>query len=290
LHPSFLKINKPKGKTSFSCLKHLRKILNIKKIGFLGTLDPLATGLLIFAIGEATKLIPFLEGLDKTYEVNIHFGAVSNTYDADGDIEKVSVANKPSTEQIEKVLKENFLGEQEQIPPAFSAIHVEGQRAYDLARKGEKVKLKSRSVVFHNLKLLDYEWPIARILVHCSSGTYVRSFAHDLGQKLGCGGYVEELKRTKIGKFSVEDAVPLDENVEQFLIPPEKIFTDWQSINLSEQDYKILANGGRVFTSNKWGDEPILGIYKDKCAGVIEVKNSKLKFKKKFNILQPCKT
>ena len=281
----FLFIDKLKGETSFSCVSALRRILGVRKIGFLGTLDPLATGLLIFAVGEATKLISFLEGLDKTYEVSVRMGAVSNTYDAEGEIEEISGFDKPELSKIEKILKNDFLGEREQVPPAFSAIHIDGKRAYELARKGEKVEMKSRKVTFYGLKIVSYEWPLVRILVHCGSGTYVRSLAHDLGQKLGCGGYVEELRRTKVSNFSVEEAVELGDDVGEKMVPVEDMFPDWQRKELSDVDFGILANGGFVGDGLKMGENPGLAMYKGQCVGVLEVKEGKLKFKRKFNII-----
>lgn len=200
-------IDKPSGMTSFDVIRELRKKLGIRKMGHAGTLDPLATGLLIIALGSATKRINEFMNLPKEYEVLIEFGKVSNTYDADGEITEGTPC-EVSRADFEKVLKE-FLGSIQQMPPAYSAKKIKGERAYDLARKGMEVILEARPVVIHELEIVDWNLPLVRLRVACSKGTYIRSLAHDLGQKLGCGGYVKELRRTKIGEYSVEKAQKL---------------------------------------------------------------------------------
>lgn len=289
----FIFIDKPKDLSSFSCLRGLRKICNMKRVGFLGTLDPLATGLMIYALGEATKLISFLEGKDKVYDVSIELGAKSTTYDAEGDLTVKKNPHKPGRIEIEEMLAEEFLGERTQVPPAYSAIQIGGKRAYALARKGEKVTLKSRSVVFYDLKLKSYSWPLLRINVHCGSGTYIRSLAHDLGEKLGCYGYVKDLRRTKIGTYSVKDAVSFDNlnevNYRNYIISPPDMLKDWLRINLSEPEYGVLSSGGFIddrlsFKSvDARGVSLILALYDGQCVGVLERHKGKLKFKKKFN-------
>lgn len=285
----FLFVDKPKGIASFDCVRKLRKALNVRRMGFAGTLDPLATGLLIVAVGEATKLLSYLEGLDKMYDVTIRFGAVSNTYDAEGEIVARDNVVRPTRTQIGETLEEGFLGEREQVPPAFSAVHIEGKRAYDLARRGEKVDLKPRKVAFYDLSLKLYRWPGARIVVHCSSGTYVRSFVHDLGQLLGCGAYVEQLRRTKIGSYSVKAAIRLDDitahGVKTSMLKPQQIFSDWAQIELDKDRFSVLWNGGFVHNFADLQKGPALAIYKGVCIGVLEVHASgKLKLAKRLNI------
>lgn len=282
----FLLIDKPEGISSFDCIRKLRKVLNIRRMGFVGTLDPLATGLLLFAVGEATKLIPYLEGRDKTYEAIVRFGVVSNTYDAEGTIEPFLNPSEPSSQQIEELLKVEFLGERQQIPPQFSAIHIDGKRAYELARKDEMVDLKSRKVIFHTLTLSSYTWPQASFVVHCGSGTYIRSFAHDLGQKLHCGGYVEKLRRTKIDSYSVENAVKLDdfcaEDAQKCLIAPEKFLHDWVHISLNDQEYEYMSQGGFIPLKPEKKEADCLALYKGRCVGILEEHLGQLKFKKRF--------
>jgi len=206
---NILLIDKPKGITSFDVIRKLRRSMNIRKMGHGGTLDPLATGLMIIGVGAGTKLLTGYIGLDKTYETVIEFGKISDTYDADGKVEEVKSAPQVSRDQVEEILKKDFTGEISQTPPIFSAIKVKGQRAYDLARSGKEVKLEPRKVTIKNIEILKWEWPLVTLKIDCSKGTYIRSIAHDLGQKLGCGGYVKELRRTRIGDFKVEDATVL---------------------------------------------------------------------------------
>lgn len=250
----FLLIDKPHGAVSFDVVRRLRKILKVRRMGYAGTLDPLASGLMLVAVGEATKILNALEGMDKVYDVKIRFGAVSETYDAEGPIEEFPNARAPSSADLGKVLQSDFNGEQKQIPPRYSAVKIDGKRAYDLVRKGHEVTMPTKKIIFHNVSVRSFEYPVLDCTVHCGSGTYIRSFAHDLGQKLDCGGYVEELRRTKIGKHSIEDAVPLDkltsQNSQDFLQSPQEFLSDWQQCELSHEEDVFLGRGG--FLKNRW--------------------------------------
>lgn len=200
-------IDKPKGITSFDVIRRLRRELGIRKMGHAGTLDPLATGLLIIGIGNATKELSKYMNLEKEYEVLIEFGKVSDTYDADGRIEQAQASeipfyNKITRANFETALQQ-FIGKILQMPPAFSAKRIGGQRAYDLARQGKTVSLKPTEIEIKNIEILDWNWPEVRLRVVCGKGTYIRSLAHDLGQTLGCGGYVKELRRTRIGEWKI---------------------------------------------------------------------------------------
>lgn len=206
----FLIIDKPKGITSFDVIRKLRKITSIRKIGHAGTLDPLATGVLILAFGKTTKRLKYLIGLDKEYEAAIKFGAVSDTYDREGKIEEMEEVEKPDEKQIKEVLR-NFTGKIKQMPPKYSALKVNGKKACDVMRKGGDIELKPRNIEIYKIDFLDYKWPILKIRVSCSTGTYIRSLAHDIGQKLGCGAYLNELRRTKVGKFTLDQAIGLDD-------------------------------------------------------------------------------
>lgn len=283
----FLLLDKPKGITSFFCVKKLRWLLGTKKMGFAGTLDPLATGLMIVAAGEATKMIPFLEGADKVYDVTIRLGRVSTTYDAEGELSDYSgVLVKPTRVLIQNVLDEHFSGEREQFPPAHSAVWVDGKRAYELARQNKVFKLKSRSVNFYDLKIRSYVWPSLTLRVHCSAGTYVRSLAHDLGGLLGCGGYVRELRRIKHGRYSVKDAVLLDDltplNVAGYLRRIEDMFVDFNRMELTSEEYRILENGGFIENRPDFSGEPVLAMFEGVCSGVLELRGNKLKYKRRF--------
>jgi tRNA pseudouridine55 synthase len=284
----FFLIDKPEGIPSFDCVKILRKVTGVKRIGFAGTLDPLATGLMIVAIGEATKLLTYLEKQDKVYEAAIYLGASSSTFDAKGEITEHKNFVAPSVADVEKIIENEFIGLREQVPPIFSAIKIQGKRAYALARKGEKPEMKKRAVNFFDIKIKSFVWPRLELSVHCSSGTYIRSLAHDLGKMLGCGGYVEELRRTKIGQQKLVDAVKLDDlnevNFKKYLVQPQEIFPEWQQLELTDVEYSALAEG-RFIDKSISGGSPIMAIYKHKCAGVLEIFNGKLKFLKKFNMM-----
>ncbi len=282
----FLLLDKPKGITSFFCVKMLRRILGVKKMGFAGTLDPLATGLMIVAVGEATKMIPFLEGADKVYEVKIRLGKVSTTYDGEGEVTDYKNAVRPVRSEIGRVLEEDFLGERDQVPPIYSAIWVDGKRAYDLARKNKDFKMKSRRVNFFDLKIKAYAWPNLSVKTHCSSGTYIRSLAHDLGAALKCGGYVVDLRRVKIGEYSIKDAVKLDDlnalNAGRFLVRPEEMFKSLPRLELTREQYDVLKNGGLVENKPGYVKGPVLAMYEGVCTGILELFENKLKYKKRF--------
>lgn len=293
LKMGFLLLDKPKGITSFLCLKKLRRLSGLKRVGFLGTLDPLASGLMIFALGEATKLISYLEGGDKRYEAVVELGAVSNTYDGEGEVvvRDVGIDDRPSIDDIKKCLCDHFSGEVMQVPPKFSAIQINGKRAYDMARKGADFEMKKRKVVFHGIEVVGYEWPILRLIVDCGSGTYIRSLAHDLGKELGCGGYLRDLRRTLIREYRLEDAVTFEElekrGIESSLVSCTDFLPDWPFVNLSEEDYGVLGNGGFLELTVE-GDNSglaglgILALLDEKCVGVLEKRENKVKFKKKF--------
>ncbi|MCD6284250.1 tRNA pseudouridine(55) synthase TruB [bacterium] len=223
----FILINKPSGITSHNVVDYLRKITGIKKIGHSGTLDPLATGLLILGIGRgATKLLYKFLNEKKEYIAKIRLGATSTTYDREGEIVFKKNVKIPTRQEIKNVLK-RFCGKIKQIPPRFSAKKIKGKKMYELARKGEKVELKPIKVEIYKIYLLKYKWPFLEIKVNCSSGTYIRSLANDIGKELNCGGYIEELARIRIGKICLNEAVDLyklnSQNWEKFLIDISKI-------------------------------------------------------------------
>jgi len=208
----FLIVNKPVGPTSHDIIAKLRKITGIKKIGHAGTLDPFASGVLVVAIGrEATKEIGKFVKLDKEYIATLVLGATSDTYDNEGVKLKVeSQKLKVGIKEVEDVLK-RFTGLQKQVPPMFSAKKIGGKKLYELARKGIEVKRESVDINVYELELLKYECPILKIRTKVSSGTYIRSLGHDIGQALGCGAYLDALERTAVGGFRIEKTVGLDE-------------------------------------------------------------------------------
>ena len=205
---SFILINKPSGMTSHDVVDRLRRITGIKKIGHAGTLDPFATGLLICGIGrEATKRLDIFLKQDKEYIAQLKLGFVSDTYDRDGKIEELQ-GEEPSLASVKEVIGD-FEGEIEQKPPMFSAKKIKGKKLYQLARKGIEIELKPHKVFIHEIDILNYNYPVLEIRVNCSSGTYIRSLANDIVKELGCGAYLQELCRTKIGNFTLTKAVKL---------------------------------------------------------------------------------
>jgi len=224
----FLLVNKPSGMTSHDVVAIARRMLKIKKIGHAGTLDPMATGLLILGIGKATKKLGNIIGLPKTYTAEITLGATSTTDDKEGFIQGTGYRVQADRDGDESPLPDkggrgyvspdcvqsclqNFIGEQQQTPPQFSAIKINGQRAYKKARQGETVELKPRTITIYDIKLISYQYPIINIETSVSSGTYIRSLARDIGQTLKTGAYLSKLERTSIGEFKLSDAVKLEE-------------------------------------------------------------------------------
>ncbi len=205
-----LLVDKPQGITSHDVVNRLRRKINMKRIGHAGTLDPMATGLLIMLVGKATKTSQYLISLDKTYEGTIKFGVETDSQDADGQV----VAEKPLPEGLnnEVVLKEmkTFLGDQYQLPPMFSAKKIDGVPLYKMARKGKTVEREPRFIRINKFELLRFESPEVDFRMSSSKGTYVRTVAHDLGQKLGCGAHLTSLRRTLIDLFDIEDGHTLE--------------------------------------------------------------------------------
>lgn len=279
----FLNIDKPQGITSFDVVARVRRALDVKKVGHLGTLDPLATGVLVVAVGEGTKLIEYMMGADKDYEVELEFGKVSDTYDRDGKVEVCEEVPKVGRSDLEEVLKD-FVGKIDQVPPAFSALKVNGKRAYNLARKGEKVELKSRKVQIDSIDILEFEGARAVLRVQCGSGTYIRSLVHDLGQKLGCGAIMTELRRTRVGSFLLDDAV--EDPTMADLIPLEEVVRDWPSVTLTESEVTALHHGQKVHVPEAWPQDkqsPVVAFYNDKLVSLVEEKDGFLRPIKNFS-------
>lgn len=224
-------INKPLGKSSHFVVAVIRRITGIKKVGHTGTLDPLATGVLPICIGrEATKLSQMIMDGDKGYKAVVKLGITTDTQDAEGEILTTMPTEKISKKDVEEVLNK-FIGEISQIPPMYSAIKINGQKLYNLARKGIEVERKPRNVIIHDIKLLNFneKEKTFEISVHCSKGTYIRTLCADIGEALGCGAYMGSLERTHCGRFSIENSISLetfeelynDGKIEEVLLSPE---------------------------------------------------------------------
>ncbi len=211
----FLVIDKPAGMTSRDVVNRAQQWFPRKtKIGHAGTLDPLATGVLVLCVGAATKCVERVQAMGKTYRTRVLLGFTSTTDDADGTLTPMAAGGVPTEAAIRELLPQ-FVGEIQQVPPAVSALKIDGQRAYDLVRRGEDVKMTARPVRVDAIHLLGYEWPHLDLEIDCGKGTYIRSIARDLGEKLSCGGLVQTLQRTRTGVFRVEDALTLDVNFQR---------------------------------------------------------------------------
>jgi tRNA pseudouridine55 synthase len=250
-----LVIDKPVGMTSHDVVQAIRIGTGIRRAGHTGTLDPRASGVLVILVGPAVRLSEYVSASDKRYQAIIRLGASTDTFDADGRFTRQPTVSPVSIgeQQFEDALKK-FVGEIEQTPPPYSAVKVRGRRAYDMARGGEDVELAPRKITVHHLEVLEWAPPEAVVDVHCSSGTYVRSLANDLGNALGCGGYLVGLRRTKSGRFSLRDATPLRKlqeafragNWYQFLIPAAEALADWSAVELDPDLVESVKHGHRI--------------------------------------------
>jgi len=258
-----LVVDKPVGMTSHDVVQAIRNGTGLRRAGHTGTLDPRASGVLVILVGPAVRLSEYVSASDKRYQAIIRLGGTTDTYDAEG---KVTPSENPvnvTEAQFEEALK-TFVGEIEQTPPAYSAVKVQGRKAYEMARKGEEVDLTPRIITVHHLEVLEWAPPEVVIDVHCSSGTYVRSLANDLGVKLGCGAYLVGLRRTKSGRFSLRDATPLRKlqeafqagNWYQYLIPAAEALGDWPAVELNPDEVEGVRHGHRVKAKEGDTDQP----------------------------------
>jgi tRNA pseudouridine55 synthase len=247
-----LVINKPKGKTSHDVVDAVRHLAGFRQIGHLGTLDPLATGVLVLLLGRATRLVQFYAGRRKRYSAGFRFGFATDAYDSDGEALGPDTAPVLDASVLEKFAAER-VGRFEQMPPSFSAKKVAGRPAYELARKKQAVKLKPVEVEIYEYKLQEIEGSIARFVIECSSGTYIRSLAHEMGQKLGCGAHLAEITRTAVGEFSLEQALSLEELVEarkagrfeDCLIKLENLLPNFPRVNVLPVVEKRVRHGSK---------------------------------------------
>ncbi|MCX7988300.1 MAG: tRNA pseudouridine(55) synthase TruB [Thermodesulfovibrio sp.] len=222
--------NKPQGITSQQAISEVKKVLKVKKVGHAGTLDPIATGILLICTNEATKITPFLMELEKEYVFKSQFGISTDTYDIEGKIIKITENFQLDRTKLEEILKK-FTGEIMQIPPMYSAVKVEGKPLYKLARKGIEIERKPKKVIIHLINIESFEPPFVTFRVVCSKGTYVRSLCNDIGEELGMGAHIVKLTRTRVGEFRIEDSVGLEElkiplsynfATSTFSLPPRK--------------------------------------------------------------------
>jgi tRNA pseudouridine55 synthase len=248
-----LNVYKPPGVTSRDVVNTVQRLIRPTKCGHAGTLDPMATGVLLIGIGPATRLTTMLQDGTKTYVAEFVLGQTSDTDDSTGQVQQHPTPDTlPTTESIDSQLQA-MIGVVSQVPPIFSAVHVDGQRAYDLARRGETVELKAKSVEIHSIRVLSYAWPKLELEIICGSGTYIRSIARDLGSELGCGGLMSRLERTAVGRFAVSDAIPASElNLETIhtaLSPAVSIVQDLPQYDCTPEDVANLLCG-RILSIN----------------------------------------
>ncbi len=243
-----LLLDKPVGPTSHDAVARVRRAAGLRRVGHAGTLDPLADGLLVLGLGPAARFLEYLVGLDKTYETIVRLGQATTTYDAEGEVtaeHPVSVSAAQLTAALDA-----FRGPIRQRVPSHSAVKRDGRPLYESARRGEMIDLPQRDVVIHALDLLAFDPPLVTLRVACSSGTYIRSLAHDLGAALGCGGHVAALRRTAVGVFSVDGAVPLDtltpESVAAALLPPAAAVAHLPRLEVDESGATRLSLGQRL--------------------------------------------
>lgn len=260
MYNGVISVYKEKGFTSFDVVAKLRGILHQKKIGHTGTLDPDAEGVLVVCLGSATKLCEILTDKDKSYEATLLLGKTSDTEDSSGKIlTECEVTVTP--EEVERILL-SFVGEYEQIPPMYSAIKVNGKKLYELAREGREIERTPRPVVIHSIDILSIDLPRVKFKVECGKGTYIRSLCRDIGEKLGCGGLMEQLVRnsvnsTETGKtFIKEDALTLDEieqlvksgRIEEKILSIDSMFPGLPRVKVQAEGIKKLANGNIIKT------------------------------------------
>ncbi|HCB11007.1 MAG TPA: tRNA pseudouridine(55) synthase TruB [Cyanobacteria bacterium UBA11991] len=291
----FINIFKPEGMTSFDVVAKLRKVTHIKQIGHTGTLDPFAIGVLPISIGKATKLIEYLPD-DKAYIATVQFGADTDTYDKDGKI--IKTYDKKITENDVKNILNDFRGEISQLPPIYSAIKINGKKLYEYAREGKQAEIKPRKVFISNIELMsfDKDKQSAQIKVECSKGTYIRSIAYDIGQKLNCGGYLTALERTKAGAFNLETSVKLDEiktieDVEKKIINPIDVLIN-DKYELSDIEREKVLHGNEITPRQEFqhsketkDNNIVILVYGGKIIAVGFRDKNKIKIKKVLEVL-----
>jgi len=237
-----LVIDKPLGITSHDVINRVRRALGTRRVGHAGTLDPLATGALVVAVGPATRFLQYLPLEPKVYEGTFHFGETTLTQDREGEVTQT----RPVPDDLEARLVEacpGFVGEIEQLPPMYSAVKKAGQPLYAYARRGEEVERETRNVYIDELSLLGINGPDVQVRVVCSGGTYVRTLAHDLGEAVGCGGHLAGLRRTAVGLFTLEQAVPLDAITPECLVPLHEALPPLRMVTINDTQVGMVREG-----------------------------------------------
>lgn len=306
----WINVNKPLGMTSTQVVGKIRYALKAQKVGHGGTLDPLATGVLPIALGEATKTVNYIQDATKIYEFNVTWGEQRTTDDGEGEAIHTS-DKRPTLEEITALLP-RFIGDIQQIPPQFSAIKIEGERAYDIARDGEHVEIKPREAHVESLEILDHKTDTTSFSMTCGKGTYVRSLARDMGQILGCYGYISKLERTKVGSMEIKNAISLDifeemidnptqeKDLDSFILPLQTVLDDIPVLALKDTEVKLLKNGNAISFLSKpdlarldaigidWKSEDsttALAAYDDVALAIITIYGGQIQPVRVFNLV-----
>ncbi|MBL8148302.1 MAG: tRNA pseudouridine(55) synthase TruB [Blastocatellia bacterium] len=256
-------VDKPAGITSHDLVAKVRKVLKQKRVGHTGTLDPFATGLMIVCFGKATRLVQFLTGEDKSYIATVRIGFATDTQDITGTKISEQVDTGSIDKEIIRTMLSSFVGKQEQIPPMYSAKKIAGQALYKLARKGEVIDRKTVTIVVKSINLVDEQIVVKNdetreftMMVDCSAGTYIRTLAHDIGQRLGCGAHLSGLKRVRIGDFGLEDSVSLEKlmsegSIEKFLLTPDRLMSNYPKYVVADEQIEKVKHGQGLKVSDQ---------------------------------------
>lgn len=267
----FLNIDKPSGMTSHDVVAKVRRLcrnsVGKTKVGHAGTLDPLATGVLVICLGYATRLSEYAMQSTKKYRASVHLGIETDTYDAEGEVIAEKDASHIMLTQVEDSLKP-YIGDIKQLPPMYSAIKKDGKKLYELAREGIEIEREARSVTIHSIEIVEWNNPVAVLDVTCGAGTYIRSLAHDIGEQLNTGAHLSGLIRSRSGAFSVEDAISLDtllesDNWQESITTPSDALTDWNSIQLTDHESAEIQLGRTIPKNDDLADKLVMAYMPD---------------------------
>ncbi|GAB5491464.1 MAG: tRNA pseudouridine(55) synthase TruB [Phototrophicaceae bacterium] len=267
----FLNIDKPQGLTSHDVVARVRRICRNSfgktKVGHAGTLDPMATGVLVICLGHATRLSEYAMQSTKKYRASIHLGIKTDTYDAEGEVIAETDASHISLEQVETAFQA-FIGDIQQLPPMYSAIKKDGKKLYELAREGKEIERDARPVTIHSIEVVEWQSPTIVLDVTCGAGTYIRSLAHDIGETLATGAHLSGLIRLKSGAFAVENAISLDtvledDNWQDHIIAPKDALSDLQTLQLTEEASKEIQLGRFISKDDDTADELVMAYMPD---------------------------
>lgn len=269
----FLLIDKPVGPTSHDIVSRVRHALHESSVGHLGTLDPLASGLLVLAVGaRALKVIDLFVGLPKEYEAELHLGSVSTTYDREGVItevpRKAGLTVPDDSSRIQAMINDRFVGAISQEPPAYSAVNINGKRAYDRARQGEVLSMPTRTVRITECTVTGYQFPSLSLRVRCGSGTYIRSLAHDIGIGLHFGAYLSSLRRTAVGEWSVRSAAHAERLTWSDVMPLKDVLKEFPRFSLTDAEWEYVKNGR--FVQHTFSGGPLIAWHNDLPVAIME--------------------